>query len=171
MNSRIIIALSKSALFVALIAIGGIISFPIPASEIPFSLQVLFVLLAPLILGPVFGTITCAVYVFLGIIGLPIFAGMRSGPVVLIGPTGGYLLGFIASAPISGLLSKKVHPMIALSIGLLIIYVIGVAQFTYVARISLTAGIIGGALPFLPFDILKLLIAYFVYLKLPKKLK
>ena len=171
MNSKILISLLKTALFVALIAIGGIISFPIPFSEIHFSLQILFVLLAPLLLGPVFGTIACAVYVLLGIIGLPIFAGMRAGPVVLIGPTGGYLIGFIISAPFSGLLSKKVHPLISLSVALLIIYTIGVLQFSYVTKITLKAGIIGGVLPFLPFDIFKLLIAYFVYLKLPKELK
>ncbi len=171
MNSKILISLLKTALFVALIAIGGIISFPIPFSEIPFSLQILFVLLAPLVLGPAFGTIACAVYVLLGVIGLPIFAGMRAGPVVLIGPTGGYLIGFIISAPFSGLLSKKVHPLISLSVSLLIIYIIGVLQFSYVTKITLTAGIIGGVLPFLPFDIFKLLIAYFVYLKLPKELK
>jgi len=171
MDKKIITKLSESALFVALIAIGGIISFPVPISEVPFSLQILFVLLASLILGPIFGTITCAVYVLLGIIGLPIFAGMKAGPVVLIGPTGGYLIGFIASAPFVGTLSKKTHPLIALSTGLLIIYIIGVIQFSYIMRISFVAGIIGGALPFLPFDIFKLLIAYFVYTKLPKELK
>jgi len=171
MNSKILISLLKTALFVALIAIGGIISFPTPISEIHFSLQILFVLLAPLVLGPVFGTIACAIYVLLGVIGLPIFAGMRAGPVVLIGPTGGYLIGFIISAPFSGLLSKKVQPLIALSVALLIIYIIGVLQFSYVTKITFKAGIIGGVLPFLPFDILKLLIAYFVYLKLPKELK
>ncbi len=171
MNNKLITKLLESALFVALIAIGGLISFPIPISEVPFSLQTLFVLLASLVLGPIFGTITCIVYLLLGVIGLPIFASMKAGPFVLIGPTGGYLIGFVVQAPIVGILSRKIHPIIALASGLLTIYLIGVIQLSAISKISLTAGIIAGILPFLPFDILKLIIDYAVYAKLPKELK
>lgn len=170
MNNKTITKLIESALFVALIAIGSIISFPIPISEIPFSLQILFVLLSSLVLGPVFGIIACTVYILLGVIGLPIFAGMKSGPIVLIGPTGGYLIGFIVQAPIVGTLSKKIHPLIALSIGLLTIYLIGVIQLSLVAKMSFLQAVIVGIIPFLPFDILKLIIAYFSYIKLTKDL-
>ena len=95
--------LAMVGLFAALTAIGAWISIPIP--PVPFTFQVLFVLLAGAVLGSARGGLSQIVYVLLGVIGLPVFAGGASGPGVLFGPTGGYIFGFIVAAFVVGALS------------------------------------------------------------------
>jgi Uncharacterized conserved protein len=88
------------SLFAALTAVGGFIS--IPLYPVPLTLQTLFTLLAAMILGSVMGASSQIIYVLLGVIGLPVFAGFKAGIGILFGPTGGFLLGFIISAYIIG---------------------------------------------------------------------
>jgi biotin transport system substrate-specific component len=89
-----------AALFGALTAIGAFIV--IPLQPVPITLQSLFTCLAGILLGSSVGAMSQIVYVLLGIIGLPVFAGGKAGIGVLLGPTGGYLLGFIAAALVIG---------------------------------------------------------------------
>jgi biotin transport system substrate-specific component len=168
MKKSILSKIIISSLFVALISIGGLISFNLPMIKIPFSLQVLFILLAPLVLGLTYGSISVLIYILLGVIGFPIFANMKSGPVVLLGPTGGFLIGFIFSAPVVAILSKKIHVLLSLFIGLLIIYIFGCIQYSIVVNVSFIKSMYVCILPFVPFDLIKVALAYVVYLKLPK---
>lgn len=69
---------------------------------IPFSLAMIIVLLAPLVLGSIRGGASMALYILVGVAGLPVFAGGASGPAKLIGPSGGYLVGYIACGLICG---------------------------------------------------------------------
>jgi len=92
--------MTLTSLFAALTAVGGFIS--IPLYPVPLTLQTLFTLLAAMILGSVMGASSQIIYVLLGVIGLPVFAGFKAGIGILFGPTGGFLLGFIISAYIIG---------------------------------------------------------------------
>jgi biotin transport system substrate-specific component len=166
MKNNILGQLTKSAIFVALLAIGGVLSFSIPMIRTPFSLQVFFVLLVSLVLGPIYGSISVFVYILLGIIGIPIFAGMRSGPAVLFGPTGGFLIGFLISVPIIASLTKKIHLLLALLSGLLVIYFFGSLQYSYVAKVSFCKSLIVSVLPFVVFDCFKAFLAFAIYSKL-----
>ena len=170
MKKNALSQITKSAIFVALLAIGGIISISIPMIRTPFSLQVFFVLLASLVLGPLYGSISVFAYILLGVIGIPIFAGMRSGPAILFGPTGGFLIGFFVSVSVIAFLSKKLHLLLSLLLGLLVIYLFGSLQYAFVANVSFGKSLLVAVLPFIPLDCFKALLAYEIYSKL-KKLK
>jgi len=156
-----------AALFAALTAIGAFIKIPLPISPVPITLQVFFVLLAGLVLGARWGGTSMTVYVILGIIGLPVFSGGSSGLGVLFGPTGGYLLGFIAGAFVIGLLYKRtgstrVGAIIAMSAGLIVIYLMGVIQLSSAAQMPIQQAVAVGVLPFLIGDAIKIAAALIV---------
>ena len=89
-------------LFAALTALGARVTIPLPFTPVPVTLQVLFPLLAGLLLGSKRGALSQAEYVAAGLAGLPVFAKGGSGLAYFLGPTGGYLLGFIAAAFVVG---------------------------------------------------------------------
>jgi biotin transport system substrate-specific component len=89
-------------LFAILTALGARVAIPLPFTPVPVTLQVLFPLLAGLLLGSKRGALSQAEYVAAGLAGLPVFAQGGSGLAYFLGPTGGYLLGFIAAAFVVG---------------------------------------------------------------------
>lgn len=163
--TRKVRGISLVALFAALTATGALIAIPLPGG-VPFTLQVLFTLLAGLILGPRLGAASQATYALIGVAGLPVFAGGKAGPGVLFGPTGGYVFGFIAAAYTVGLITRdsKSLPRLALAMaaGILIIYGLGVAQLSVVASLDPVQAITVGMLPFLPGDVVKAVVAVFI---------
>lgn len=86
--------LAYLGLFAALMAVCAWISVPMPAPLVPFTLQTFAIFAAVTTLGGRRGTYAVGVYLLLGLVGLPVFAGFRSGPGTLLGTTGGYILGF-----------------------------------------------------------------------------
>ena len=154
------------ALFSALTAIGAYISIPLPFSEVPITLQTMFTYLAGAVLGGYLGALSQLIYLLIGLAGLPIFAGGGSSLSVLIGPSGGYLLGFILAAFVIGELKKLkrgfVWLFICMVVGTIIIYVLGVAQLMNWAKISLNQAIVIGVLPFIFGDIIKILLATYI---------
>jgi len=158
------------SLFAALTAVGAFIS--VPFYPVPLTLQTLFTLLAAMTLGSVMGASSQIIYVLLGLIGLPVFAGFKAGIGILFGPTGGFLFGFIFSAYIIGKLielkkEKNIfYYFLAGFLGIVIIYFIGVIQLALVTGIGIKRALLIGALPFLPGDILKIIAASFIARKL-----
>lgn len=153
------------ALFAAVISASALVSIPIGA--VPITLQVFAVLLAGLLLRPIAAFAAVGVYLLLGAAGVPVFAGFASGFLVLAGPTGGYLFGFLAAALAVALLVKmlsgRVAPIIAESIacavGVAVIYVLGWAQLMFVAGLSPAEAFIGGVAPFIALDAAKAAVA------------
>jgi len=158
------------SLFTALTAVGAFIS--IPLYPVPLTLQTLFTLLAAMTLGSAMGALSQIIYVLLGVIGLPVFAGFKVGIGILFGPTGGFLFGFIISAYIIGKIieAKKekniFYYFLAGIIGTIILYIIGITQLSLVTGIGIKKAIVVGMLPFLPGDILKIIAASFIASKL-----
>jgi len=158
------------SLFAALTAVGAFIS--IPLYPIPITLQTLFTLLAGMTLGSVLGATSQAVYVLLGIIGLPVFAGFKAGIGILFGPTGGFLLGFIISSYIIGKIielkkEKNIfYYFLAGLSGTIIIYLFGVTQLSLVTGMGVKKALMVGVFLFLPGDILKIIAASFIASKL-----
>lgn len=167
--------MTYAAMFGALTALGAYIMLPIP--PVPITLQTLFLNLAAALLGGALGAWSQVVYIFLGVIGLPVFSGGKAGLGVLIGPTGGYLLGFIPAAWITGrLIAWKVRPgfgwlVFAMTVGMIIIDGIGVMQLAAVAKLSLTKALAVGVVPFLVGDVLKIIAAAGICLKVRDHLK
>ncbi|MBU1343387.1 MAG: biotin transporter BioY [Proteobacteria bacterium] len=154
-----------TSLFVAFIAIGAFIA--IPVGPVPIVLQNMFVLLAGIILGPVWGLVCVAVYLLIGLAGLPVFAGGTSGIGKLFGPTGGYLLGYLPCVFVTGSISKGLgkkmsSDMIAMLIGSLIVYAAGVPWLKVVTAMTFEKAIAVGMVPFLIGDALKIVAAAFI---------
>ncbi len=157
-------AVTKAALVVfgsLLLAVSA--QFKIPLYPVPVTGQTLVVLLIGMTYGPRLGGITVAAYLFEGALGLPVFAGGAAGVAVLMGPTAGYLFGFLLAAIAMGYLAERgmgrtvVSTIAAMVIGNCVIYLCGalwLANF-----IGFAQAIAAGVLPFLYGDALKLVVA------------
>jgi biotin transport system substrate-specific component len=146
-------------LTIALIIAGAYIIIPIPGSPVPVVLQNLFVVAAGLLLGPIKGGLAVLIYLLMGAIGLPVFSGGGAGLAHLAGPTGGYLLGFVAAAVIAGALSGRNPPLwrdlVAAILGMLVVYLFGVPRLKMVLDMSWSAALAAGFVPFLLGDAIK----------------
>ena len=162
------------ALFAVVICICSWISIPM---TVPFTLQTFAVFCALLILGGRRGTIAVALYVLMGMVGLPVFSGFRSGIATLLGPTGGYIIGFMLCGVFYWLLEKSVKAKwILLVAGNIICYVFGTVWFVYVYTGSGKAITFGAALmmcvvPYIVPDAAKLALAAVISGKLKRFVK
>lgn len=155
-------ALAMCALFAALTAICS--QFQIAIPMVPINFALFAVHLAGALLGPKYGFISMTVYALLGLIGAPVFSGFTSGPGVLFGKTGGYILGYILCALIVGVLSRRWgfrFPLLcaAMAIGVFVCYFFGTVWFMAVAGLDLFTSLGYCVLPFLPGDAVKILLA------------
>lgn len=170
-KGSIVRRLTLSALFASLTAVGAFIAFPLPGSPVPVTLQSFFTVMAGALLGGRYGALSQLVYILLGAFGLPVFAGGSSGFGVLVGPTGGYLFGFVLGALVAGIIaggevkvSKSVtwsyiRILLSLAVGTLVIYVAGVIQLSLVLRKGFMETLSIGVFPFLIGDGLKIIVA------------
>ena len=146
----------------------------IPFSLIPFTLQTLAVFLILLLLGGKNGTISIALYIILGIIGLPVFAGMKGGIAVLFGPTGGYIVGFILQGLLFWLLEKYNQKILIINLilGLLICYLFGTLWFVFVYPSPMTfmQALSICVTPYIIPDLLKLSVALIISKKIKTKI-
>lgn len=145
--------------------------FSIPFVPVPLTLQTLAVLIIGGVLGPVWGPVAVLLYLALGALGLPVFHGGTGGLGVLVGPTGGFLVGFVAAACVMGLASRNAWrrgwrtraATVALAGGVLaataVIYLMGVPWLAFVANMSAGKAIAAGLVPFLLGDLVKALAA------------
>lgn len=168
MNTRTI---TTSALFVAVMAICSWISIPIPGTAVPINLGTFGVIMTGYVLGKRNGVISVIIFLLLGAVGLPVFHGFSGGVGILLGPTGGFLIGYIALAFSAGMASElsdrfsiKKIPSYVLSvlIGEIILYTAGVMYFMTLTKASLTAALLACVLPFLIGDGVKMFFAYIV---------
>lgn len=168
--------LTQVALSTALLAVASILILPI--GVIPITLQVFFFLFLPALLGPVKGLMTIILYIIMGLIGLPVFAGGSGGIASVVSPSFGYVIGALVVAWIvgKGLLKyrNRVHTLGIMSIALGVLYVIGMSyqymimafylqtpvSFTNIMSVNFTV--------FLPIDILKMVLAVGLYDRLYK---
>jgi biotin transport system substrate-specific component len=148
------------ASFTALITVGAFISVPLPFTPVPIVLQNFFVMLAALLLGWKWSALSVALYLLLGAVGLPVFSAARGGLGHFFGPTGGYLIGFLACALLAGALRRPqrspLHNLPAALVGFLAIYAVGVPWLKQVSQMSWTAALSAGVVPFLIGDAVKL---------------
>lgn len=168
-----------AGLFAALLALSSQVSIPI--GPVPHTLQIFFVLLAGIVLGSRMGAISVAVWVMLGAFGLPVFAQGKAGVAVLVGPTGGFLAGFIMAAFIVGWLTENSkltsgRAAIYMLTGLVVAYIIGVVGFIVSFKyflskpMTLKTAVSVAVAPFLPFDVIKTLMAAYIGTKVRQAL-
>jgi biotin transport system substrate-specific component len=157
---------------IALIVVGALliyltarIAFPVPGSPVPITGQTFGVLLVGGALGFKRGLSSVALYVLIGLVGLPWFAEGKGGLAVILGASGGYLIGFVIAGAVVGRLAELgwdrriLGAVIAMLIGNVLIYLVGVPWLIAVQRLDLQAGISQGVMPFLIGDAIKLALA------------
>ena len=151
--------------FSLLLALCAQVSFYLPFTPVPITLQTFAVLLTGAALGSRRGAIAMLVYLAEGAAGLPVFAGGFAGPAALVGPTAGYLWAFPIAAFVVGLLCERrlersyLTSVLAMLPGTLIIYAFGVSWLAVLLHLSPLKAINAGLVPFIPGDLLKLLVA------------
>lgn len=155
------------ALFAALTAMCAQVSLPI--GPVPINLGLLPLLTCAALLPPRYAASTALLYIAMGAIGLPVFAGMSGGPGVLVGPTGGYLLGYVVCTALSSaLIQRQLHPLAATALGIGICYLLGTLWLMHATSLTLLQALLTGTLPFIPGDAAKALVAYRLALRLRK---
>lgn len=169
----------KMLVFMALsIAIMGVLSqitIPLPFSPVPITGQTLAIGIIATILGARYGTLAIIGYLVVGAVGAPVFAGMAAGFSKLIGPTGGYLIGFIPTALFIGWYLEKfgftfIKSSIANVIGAVITLTFGTIWLKVSMNMSWAAAFAAGAAPFILLGILKAILAAYVGIEVRKRL-
>lgn len=153
--------LTTSALLAALLAVSAIITIPI--GVVPLTLQTAVLVLVALVQRPKHAALTVATYLALGLVGLPVFSGMHGGIGVLLGPTGGYLIGFLLGAVAASWVretltryrSRTVADISGAVVLIAVVYAIGWLQLALVTGMGFMPALLGGVVPFLLPDALK----------------
>ncbi len=153
----------------ALTALLSIIAIPMP-SMIPISLQCFAIALCGYFAGSLMGTVSVIIYILIGTVGVPVFAGMRGGFAVLFGATGGFIIGFIPLCLLCGGFgaaqkSGKYRHFTAITLGiagLVLCHICGIVQFMLVMGTDILTAFLTASLPFIAKDFLCIIAAYTV---------
>ena len=187
-NFKLSIMLIFVPLFAALIAVSGFIAFPLPGTPVPIVLQNMMPILASGLLGGLYGTASTALFLIAGLLGLPVFSGGRGGLAHLLGPTGGFLIGYLAAAAFLIIFFRKPGAkdlalvssgknnsiklinylkIIAASFsGFALIYVFGIARFMQLTNRGLFESLSLACIPYLPGDFIKMILVSALIYKL-----
>lgn len=181
-----ILRTSFTALFAAIICVGCLIK--IPLGVIPVVLQNMLCILCAVLLGGVWAGIPTALFLLAGLIGLPVYSGGSGGIAVWLGPTGGFLPGYLLGAVAAGFIAGRpsveekkislkntIRISLAVIAGMILLYIPGVIRFSYwataagkvpVEKTALMYTLTACVIPYIPGDVLKAVVAILVALKL-----
>lgn len=147
----------------------------IPIGDIPISLATFIIYLIAAIIGPKKGTISAFVYILVGIIGVPVFSNYRAGISVIVGVTGGYIVGYIPLALLTGIFIYKckgkiwMYP-IGMILGTIVCYFIGTIWYMFNTHNNLMGSLLVCVVPFLLFDLIKIVLSSVLAYLMNKKL-
>lgn len=180
--------ITRGGVLTAMLAVSAFISIPLGFTPIPLTLQTMIVNLIALTLSPLLSFLTVLVYILLGLAGLPVFSGGVGGAAKLFGPTGGFIIAFLISAPLMSFLKGKITNKISLHrnvtntmhtainiavtilIGMTTIYLLGAVYMSLLMRTSFAKSLTVAVLPFIPLDICKCIAASLIAVPLNKAL-
>ena len=167
-------SLTQIALMAAVLCILGPLS--IPVGPVPVSLQNMVIFLTLYVLGMKKGTAAYLIYFLLGAVGFPVFAGFSGGIQKVLGPTGGFLVGFIPMAVIAGLVidrwwDKPVISTIGMYLSTLVPSLTGTLWYAFTAGVGIKTAVTVTVLPFLVTDLIKIAAVSLLGAALRRKLK
>lgn len=175
------LAMVQIALCTALICVSAQLAIPLPIG-VPFTLQVLMVMLTALILKPLYSVISLLLYVLLGVVGLPVFSGAKSGIGTILSPTGGFIIGFVLAAflvsLLKGVFGRKLggkltvvrYIIVTVIIGIPVMYIPGIALYMVYTGADLVSAVVTLTSVFILLDIAKCVIASLIAVPLNKAL-
>ncbi len=170
--------LTQCAVFSAIISILSVITIPI--GIIPVTLGLFGIMLAAIILGCRRSVLSVLIFILIGAVGIPVFSGFKGGPQVLTGPTGGYITSYIFVSMFIGFISDKVKSngilsavilFLACCFGTVICYTLGTLQFMAISGNDIKTALAKCVTIFIPFDILKSVMAAFIGTAVKKRLR
>lgn len=165
--------IALTAMMTAVLAVLSQIAIPTPWN-VPFTLQTFGVALCAYLLGPWYGPASVFTYIIIGAIGIPVFSGFKGSIGVLAGMTGGYILGFFLMAIMCGLAWKTKHIAVLISLsafGLVLCHLLGALWFSAVADTTVWYAFSVASLPYLAKDIVSVIGAYFLAVKLRRYIR
>lgn len=162
--------------FVVLTSLGAFVRIHLPFTPVPITLQTFFVLLSGAFLGGTLGGVTQLIYVTLGVAGVSLFTGTGSGWLYFLGPTGGYIMGFVLAALVVGRFIRLYEGgffsvLLLFAFGDLIILCCGTLWLKVSLGFDMRRALLVGFYPFLIADMAKAAIASSVYMKLRMRLR
>ncbi|MEW5920643.1 MAG: biotin transporter BioY [Bacillota bacterium] len=164
-----------SGLFAAVVALLAQLSIPLPFSPVPLTGQIFGVFLAGSILGAHWSAVSLFVYVILGAVGLPVFHNFQGGLHIILGPTGGYLWGFVLGGYLLGRIGERGESILNMATGMLLclltVYTLGVLQLSFITGLALPQALLLGVLPFIPLDLVKLAAAAVLGIQVRRRLR
>lgn len=171
MNTKRMIYIS---LCTAVLSIVSPFSIPLPFSPVPFTLSLLAIFVISAILEPKDACIAVVLYMLLGMVGLPIFSGFQGGIQKLVGPTGGYLIGYLAIVFCASfayrLKGSRIYYIFGMLLGTVICYIFGSIWLSHQAGLTLMQALFMGVIPYIPADVIKLTAAAVVAPELVNRL-
>lgn len=162
--------------FITLTTLSAFVRIPLPLTPVPLTLQTLFVLLSGALLGRRLGVFTQVGYLLLGLTGFQVFTGFGSGSLYLLGPTGGYIVGFVLTSFFTGSLFSEVklgwrNTFLKFLCADFIILFSGMFWLKIALSCSFSQAFLLGFLPFVPGDLLKVISATAVFNKTHSRIK
>ncbi len=159
-----IYSLAMTAVMAAVLCVLAPIAIPIGPVPVSFSLLVIF--LSLYLLGWKWGTVSVLVYLLLGLLGAPVFTGLTGGVGKLLGPTGGYLIGYLPMAVLAGLVIDRFRGRWAHLVGMAaataVCYAFGTAWYCIQAGVPVGGALAACVLPFIPVDLIKIAVAMII---------
>lgn len=167
--------LAIAGLMAAVICVLGPWALNIPVSPVAISLGTLAIYFVVSVLGMKLGTISVIIYILLGLAGLPVFTNFTGGPGKLFGPSGGYIIGYIFLALIAGFFVDKFGMNLpvyfaGMVLGTAVLYLFGTLWMGYQMDLTFTQALMAGVIPYIPGDLIKLVIAMAVGIQVRKRL-
>ena len=164
-----------TGLLAALLCVAGPISIPLPFTPVPLSVVNLLLFFFLEIFGMKKTLGAYLTYLFLGFFGMPVFAKGQAGAASLLGPTGGFLIGFLFTILLSGALlervrEKKILSYAALVIGMAVSYLVGLGWFVIQMDVTMSQAFVLCVLPFLPGDLIKIAAAVIIGREIKKRI-
>lgn len=159
--------MTKIGMMVAVLCVISPFSFPLPFSPVPISLSSLAIFLTVYVLGMKRGTFSCFVYILIGTVGVPVFSGFSGGVHKLMGPTGGYIIGYLFLAVVSGFFverwrKQKILHLCGMALGTVLLYGFGTVWLAEQGGLSFQEALLVGVVPFVLGDVAKIGISFII---------
>ncbi len=159
-------AMALIGVMTAVICVLAPLSIPIPVSPVPLSLATLAVMLAGCLLGPRRGAVSVILYLLIGICGIPVFSAYGAGIGKVLGPTGGYLIGYLPLVIMTGLAFRFFDNRILQGLftvaATAVLYLLGTAWLALSAHLTFSQALLMGVIPYIPGDLVKIIIVVLV---------
>lgn len=165
-----------TAAMTAILCILGPWAIAIPVSPVPITLCSMGIYFVLCVLGGKLGTVSVLLYVLLGAAGVPVFTNFSGGIGKLLGPTGGYIIGYLFLALIGGFFLSRFPEKLALRIlgfllGTIVLYLFGTLWLMFQLSLSFPEALLTGVIPYIPGDLVKFILAFSVATPVQKRLR